>query len=229
MGGGACWDANTCEKQQYYLTFPEMLNEFLGYSCSEVDAAQGDKQFNMLCAQNDVGGVDFTHYNTIIVPYCTQDVFVGSQSITYDDGSTINHVGGANTMAVMEWVFANFPNPSHIVLTGCSAGGTVLPIAYDMLNSKFQWFDVWIGKGVLQLTNQFLLMLVHYNRWTRSPPGIRSVQISTVGDSSVYLTPTYFLENAFGNWNPAPIMKKLGFNFQKYSDNESYSTEVWNQ
>ena len=138
MGGGACWDANTCGQQQSYLTFPEKLNDFVGYSCSEVHAAQGDKQFNMFCAQSNVGGVDFTEYNTIIVPYCTQDVFVGSKSMTYDNGSTVNHVGGANTMAVMEWVFENFPNPSHIVLTGCSAGGTALPIAYDMLNSKFQ-------------------------------------------------------------------------------------------
>ncbi|CAJ1966600.1 unnamed protein product [Cylindrotheca closterium] len=203
MGGGACWDANTCGQQQGYLTFPEQLNNFVGYSCSEVNASQGDKQFNMLCAQSNVGGVDFTEYNTVIVPYCTQDVHVGSQSVTYDDGSVINHVGGANTMAVMEWIFENFRSPSHIVLTGCSAGGTALPIAYDMLN-------------------------MHYNRWTRSPPGIRSVQISTVADSSVYLTPTYFLENAFGNWDAGPIMKKLSFPFNKYKDNENYSTEVWN-
>ncbi|KAL3942174.1 MAG: hypothetical protein SGBAC_003599 [Bacillariaceae sp.] len=203
MGGGACWDANTCQKQQSYLTFPEKLNSFVGYSCSEINAAQGDSQFNILCAQRSVGGVDFTEYNTVIVPYCTQDVFVGSQSMTYDDGSVINHVGGANTIAVMDWIFENFPNPSHIVLTGCSAGGTALPIVYDMLN-------------------------MHYNRWTRSPPGMRSVQISTVADSSVYLTPTYFLENAFGNWDPSPIMKKLSFPFSKYKTNENYSTEVWN-
>lgn len=69
---------------------------------------------------------------------------------------------------------------------------------------------------------------MHYNRWTRSPPGIRSVQISTVADSAVYLTPTYFLENAYGNWNPQPIMKKISFPFNKYKDNENYSSEVWN-
>lgn len=69
---------------------------------------------------------------------------------------------------------------------------------------------------------------MHYNRWTRSPPGIKSVQISTVADSPVYLTPTYFLENAFGNWDPEPIMEQLSFNFNKYRDSEKYSTEVWN-
>mmetsp|Transcript_27585 Transcript_27585/g.67097 ORF Transcript_27585/g.67097 Transcript_27585/m.67097 type:complete len:819 (+) Transcript_27585:229-2685(+) len=203
MGGGACWDADTCGQQQSYLTFPSKLDNFVSKSCSEIHAGQGDLQFNMLCAQTNVGSVDFTTYNTLIVPYCTQDVHVGSQSVTYEDGSTINHVGGANTMAAMEWVFENFPNPSHIVLTGCSAGGTALPIAYDMLN-------------------------MHYNRWTRSPPGMRSVQISALADSSVYLTPTYFLQNAFGNWGPGPIMKKLSFPFNKYKDSENYSTEVWN-
>lgn len=136
MGGGACWDANTCGTQQEYLTLPERMDDFVGLSCSEINAGQGDAEFNMLCAQSSVGGVDFTEYNTLIVPYCTQDVFVGSKSITYDDGSTINHEGAANTMAVLKWVFANFPSPSHIVLTGCSAGGTALPVAYDLLNSK---------------------------------------------------------------------------------------------
>ena len=70
MGGGACWDEDTCGQEASYLTFPQKLDNFVGRSCSEVNAGQGDTQFNMLCAQKDVGGVDFTEYNTIVVPYC---------------------------------------------------------------------------------------------------------------------------------------------------------------
>ena len=206
MGGGACWDSTTCELQQDYLTFPsDKLDAFVGLSCSEIQAgadSQG-QQISMLCANPNVGGVDFTTYNTIVVPYCTQDVFVGSsQGIGYDDGSTVNHVGAANTMAVLRWVYQNFPNPNHIVLTGCSAGGTAVPIAYDLLN-------------------------MHYNRWTKSPPGMKSTQISVIADSAVYLTPSYFLENAFENWNPKPIMNKLRFPYSKYKSDEQYSTLVW--
>ena len=140
----------------------------------------------------------------LIFPYRaqTQDVFVGSKTSQYDDGRTVHHVGADNTMAALQWVFTNFPNPSHIVLTGCSAGGTALPIAYDLLNK-------------------------HYNRWTRSPPGMRSVQISIMADSPVYLTPSYFLENALDQWDPSPIMKKIRFPFEEYRYDEDYSTKVW--
>lgn len=208
MGGGACWDANSCGRQASYLTFPENLDKFIGRSCTEIEYGAnngrnlGGGGVNMLCAQT-VGGVDFTGYNTIVVPYCTQDVHVGSNTITYEDGSTVNHVGAANMMSVMKWVYNNFPNPKHIVLTGCSAGGTALPIAYDLL-------------------------YMHYNRWTRSPPGIRSVQINTIVDSAVYLTPKYFLKNGIDNWNPSPMMKKMNFPYNKYRYNEDYSTRVWN-
>jgi membrane associated rhomboid family serine protease len=202
MGGGACWDGDTCDMQSSYLTFPQKLDSFLGLSCSEINAGQGDAQINMLCAKN-VGGVDFTSYNSIVVPYCTQDVFVGSNTMDYDSGRTVHHHGGSNTMAVIEWVKDNFSNPSHIVLTGCSAGGTALPIAYDLLN-------------------------MHYNHWSRSTPGMRSVQLSVVADSAVYLTPTYFLQNALPNWDPEPMMKKIRFPYSKYKEDEDYSTLVWN-
>jgi hypothetical protein len=57
---------------------------------------------------------------------------------------------------------------------------------------------------------------------------MRAVQISTVADSAVYLTPTYFLENALSNWDPQPIMKKIKFPYNKYKNNEEYSSLVWN-
>lgn len=94
----------------------------------------------------------------------------------------------------------NFPNPSHIFLTGCSAGGTVVPVAYDIINK-------------------------HYNTLLK---GGRSVNINSIMDSSVYLTPSYFLTNGFPNWNPNSIMKKkLGFNYNKYQYDERYPDMVW--
>ena len=200
MGGGACWDADTCDRQQGYLTFPEKLNNFIGLSCSEISYGGGNN-INMLCSEQ-VGSVDFSEYNTVVVPYCTQDVHAGDNTVTYDDGSVVNHSGAANMMAVMDWIKTNFPNPSHIVLTGCSAGGTAIPVAYDLLN-------------------------MHYNRLTRSPPGMKAVQISSIVDSAVYLTPTYFLYNALDNWNVAPIMKKINFPYNRYKHKEEYSTLIW--
>ena len=74
MGGGACWDADTCDLQSQQLTFPESLNDFMGLSCSEIAAGlemkedDGDSvSVSMLCARS-VGDVNFASYNTIVVP-----------------------------------------------------------------------------------------------------------------------------------------------------------------
>jgi hypothetical protein len=77
MGGGACWSDETCNYQADYITFPEKLNNFVGLSCSEITYGMENGNYNgrfpvsMLCSRT-IGDVDFTEYNTIVVPYCTQ-------------------------------------------------------------------------------------------------------------------------------------------------------------
>ena len=58
MGGGACWDANTCDAQSSQLTFPESLNNFAGYSCSEAEYGM-ETAANLLCTSK-FGDVDMT-------------------------------------------------------------------------------------------------------------------------------------------------------------------------
>lgn len=202
MGGGACWSDETCQMAGDFISFPEKFNNFIGYSCSEVaySLGGGDNEnggdMNMLCS-GSIGDTDFTEYNTIIVPYCTQDVHIGDAIQYYDDGSVINHKGGHNTMSVLRWLFRNFKSPKHIVLTGCSAGGTALPTAYDLIRK-------------------------HYNGFGR-----RTVQISVIADSPVYLTPEYFLQNQFNKWNPSTMMSKVGFNYNRWKYASDYPTRTW--
>jgi hypothetical protein len=76
MGGGACWDDQTCGYNAAVTTFPQALNDFVGRSCSEVAYSVdnlGGYPVSMLCARS-IGTTDLTEYTTIIVPYCTQDV-----------------------------------------------------------------------------------------------------------------------------------------------------------
>ncbi|KAL7552916.1 hypothetical protein ACHAWF_018100 [Thalassiosira exigua] len=232
--GGACWDEETCGMQQEYLAIPEYYDSFVGMSCSEIEygaAVQGDNPLSLLCAKK-IGKTDFREYNTIIVPYwydsrhvnsiclslratckeltvmclllcllmtSTQDVHIGDAPDVYYDGNTVvQHLGAHNMVRTLKWVFTNFPTLTHVFLTGCSAGGTAVPIAYDLINK-------------------------HYNRF-----GPRRVNINAIMDSSVYLTPSYFLQNSFPNWNPVTIMsKKLRFNYNKYSYQENYPDLVW--
>jgi Pectinacetylesterase len=175
------------------------MSFFVGLSCSQVAVAVdglGDYPISMLCSRS-IGNTDFTEYTNIIVPYCTQDIHLGDETVTYENGTTIHHRGGHNTMAVLRWLFKNFGNPSHVVLTGCSAGGSILPVAYDLIRK-------------------------HY-----SQIGKRKVQIGIIGDSPVYLTPDYFLENGLGNWNPETLMNRTGFNFKRWRFSDDYSTRVW--
>lgn len=224
QGGGACWDADTCEQAKERLTFPSSLSRFSGYSCSETSIGmenQGEYPVNMLCAQS-IGDVDLTSYHTIVVPYCTQDVHIGDSYQTYSDNdnnedggrrktqegnensSGIYHHGAHNLMSVLRYVYANFKNPSHIFLTGCSAGGTVLPLAYDLLNKHYNHI---LGKSLL--------------------PTVPSVNINVLSDSPVYLTPEYFLSNAFPHWNPETLVKKTHFNYNKWRSDEQYPTKLW--
>jgi hypothetical protein len=185
QGGGACWDGQTCTPQQDLLTFPAAFDAIRGNSCSEVATVFQllGLDIEILCA-GSVGDVDFREYTTIFIPYCTQDVHMGNNVIEYEDGSTVHHMGAHNLQGVLRWIFQNIPNPSHIVVTGCSAGGTALPLVYTLLS-------------------QF------YNPKSE----VRKTPISVLGDSPVFLTPDFFLTNKFQNWNPGSILEAIGFDF----------------
>lgn len=71
MGGGACWDDQTCTMQSDMLSVPEYFDNFVGMSCSEIEygaAVQGGNPLSLLCAKS-VGDTDFREYNTVVVPY----------------------------------------------------------------------------------------------------------------------------------------------------------------
>eukprot|EP00536_Pseudo-nitzschia_multiseries_P009621 jgi/Psemu1/201170/e_gw1.273.37.1 len=215
MGGGACWDARSCEKQQERLYINgDLLDDALGRSCQEVQYGmqQNDQKTNMLCSVQFGDKVNFRRYNTIIVPYCTQDVHLGSNTIVYDnnnnnnndgnnddDGNsrTVHHAGARNLRFVVDWIVSNFPGLRHAAVTGCSAGGTAVPVVQALLHR-------------------------HYNHF-----GNRGTQVAAISDSPVYLTPSYFLEHGLGNWNPQSILSSIGVPYAKYKTSEEYPTTMW--
>jgi membrane associated rhomboid family serine protease len=223
MGGGACWDADTCHKQADYLYVnSELLDTTLGRSCQELQYGIQEKSINLLCSSR-LGATDFSTYNMVIVPYCTQDIHVGSKTMTYsnynnnanDDGENddesgnyndgddnddlmqVHHTGANNILAVLNWIYKNFPNLRHVTVTGCSAGGTAVPVVQQLLHQ-------------------------HYNHF-----GNRNTQLAAISDSPVYLTPSYFLQNGLPNWNPQQLLNKIGVPFNKYKDSEDYPTQLW--
>ena len=200
QGGGACWDDQSCAQAGDRLSFPDSINNFIGYSCSAAAYGSGNVDgypINFLC-DTTIGDTDLSNYHYILVPYCTQDVHLGDNTAYYEEGETTYHHGAHNMMSVLRWVYQHFSNPSHILLTGCSAGGSPLPVVYD-------------------------LVYHHYNSFLK---GGRTVNINTIMDSAVYLTPKYFLNNGMPNWNVETILNQVKFNTEQ-EQSVQYSTYLW--
>jgi len=109
-GGGACWSGLTCALVQPFT--PSIDQERLE------TASDGIFDF-------DNSANPFREYDVVLLPYCTGDVFMGDDVRTYRAGErsvTIHHKGYANASAALDWVYASFPAPDSVFVTGESAG-----------------------------------------------------------------------------------------------------------
>ncbi|HTP11565.1 MAG TPA: hypothetical protein VMP08_25100, partial [Anaerolineae bacterium] len=65
-------------------------------------------------------------YNLVFVTYCSADVHTGSRDVTFTDAlgvQKLNHFQGyVNSLAALQWTYANFPNPERVLVIGSSAG-----------------------------------------------------------------------------------------------------------
>lgn len=113
QGGGGCWDAETCR----------MGSDFYDPSVTERDNPQylGEGLFNMDNAENP-----FRDYYMVFAPSCTADIYMGTVERTYQPENgrpfTIQHKGGINGQAAVQWVFDHFSGPESVFVIGCSAG-----------------------------------------------------------------------------------------------------------
>ncbi|NDJ60129.1 MAG: hypothetical protein GYB67_03340 [Chloroflexi bacterium] len=111
-GGGACWDYGTCSPDGFSTYYKQDVGT-LERNASGI--------FDFENPANPI--VDDT---VVFVPYCSADVFSGSQTVTYSspDGNdlVIEHRGFANASVALNWAFANLPDAERVLVTGSSAG-----------------------------------------------------------------------------------------------------------
>lgn len=128
QGGGACWTAEECDgRRGNYL--PQI----------DFDAASNPRSQGILEGTNPAN--PFADYSTVHVRYCTGDIHLGDRDATYtlrdDTGESrqfeIRHRGQANAMAVLRWVYENFPAPRDIFVSGTSAGSHPTPFYASLL------------------------------------------------------------------------------------------------
>lgn len=158
MGGGACWDAATCNavNATYSKKVPDVIGKWLPEADGIYNRNRSENQFR-----------DDTH---VMIPYCTGDVHWGSADHVYttnasiSDGSKnspktmIHHRGAVNAQAAIDHTLSQIiTNPSRIFVTGCSAGayGAIWWTPYIRRQSPWAQIIQFSDSGAGILTPEF--------------------------------------------------------------------------
>jgi hypothetical protein len=143
-GGGACWDYPSCSGQAGILgaAHPngipnDYIHEFQPQYVSPL--VNGADPGIPGRPKKDIATKGF---DVVYMPYCTGDVHVGNNVVTYTDPAGVNppitwrHVGYNNTRLALDYLATRFPNVGKLLVTGFSAGGTATQAAYYKARRK---------------------------------------------------------------------------------------------
>jgi hypothetical protein len=103
-GGGACFDGTTCAANP-----------------ANVGNQKSEKTTGVFDRTNDQN--PFKDWNFVYLPYCTGDVFAGTNENGSVDGQPQRFVGYLNTQKFLDRLVPTFPDATDVVVTGISAGG----------------------------------------------------------------------------------------------------------
>lgn len=151
QGGGACWDELTCGAAGALDLFSDdvgTLEQFTGW-------VEANGQGGYL--SNDPNN-PFRDWTMVHIPYCTGDIHWGNTRTEYGEDLAIEHRGFVNATAALDWTYARFTNPSHVFVSGCSAGayGAVLHSAYVANHYASARVSVFADSGAGIITDSFL-------------------------------------------------------------------------
>lgn len=159
-GGGACWDDATCVASLALAGVPDARPS---YNPSILQANSPEGAGGIFDDDNNKN--PFKNWSKVFIPYCSGDLHVGSNEVTYTDvdGSitgfpsapvTVKHHGFDNFMAVREWLKNNLHDGKgkgkktkgkkgkgkkikDLLVTGSSAGGYGATLNFPYLQSAF--------------------------------------------------------------------------------------------
>ncbi len=157
-GGGACWFAEACDLNSQ----PNVHSPF-----AEMDA--NDPRLGGGIFNRTGPGNPFAEFNIVFLPYCTGDVHIGAGPQTYAysnpagsaESYTAYHNGYANTMEVLDWLYANYPQVERVVVAGSSAGAIGAAFYAGMVAEHYELAEVFLladgagGYGSPQLSRTF--------------------------------------------------------------------------
>jgi len=137
-GGGACWDYPSCSGQAGILgaAHPNGIpdNYIADFQPQYVSPlVNGADPGIPLRPKKDIATKG---YDVVYMPYCTGDVHVGNNVVTYTDPAGVNppitwrHVGFNNTRKALDYLHTHFPIVGKLLVSGFSAGGTATNAVY---------------------------------------------------------------------------------------------------
>lgn len=195
QGGGMCWNAQTCNVST--TTFDDWINPS--------DPSDNPALFPV--GITDFGNPEnpFLNYDMVYVNYCTGDFHTGNAVTGYNFEGTYfetRHKGVVNASSVLNWVYANFPNPDSVFVTGCSAGSVGAAYWSSDIMSHYSGERVallgdsgggWRGLGAAWtlwgtnyngITGNNLSIETFYSSTARSFPNSRVAQYNTAWDET---------------------------------------------
>lgn len=126
QGGGACFNDATCL----------LASNPRGYNGASLRASR-ETSLGLLDHEDTTN--PFREWNMVYIPYCSGDIFTGTaENGTGYGGRT--QMGYLNIQYYLERLVPTFPNASHVVLSGQSAGGFAASL--NWLQALDAWGDV---------------------------------------------------------------------------------------
>lgn len=126
QGGGACWNALTCNTMGQALA-PWGTDPYAAW------AADGGPLYGGIFNRGDAAN-PLRAYNYVFVPYCTGDGHIGDKVADYGT----HHVGYANATAAVARIVPSFLDAAKVVVAGFSAGGIGATGNYHQIARAFE-------------------------------------------------------------------------------------------
>lgn len=205
QGGGACWNDGMCGDGEDQ-TFLDAASD----TPVEIDTGMWDR------ANPDNPLAD---YHRVFVSYCTGDVHVGNQLVTYGEGDAafdIAHYGAINAEAVLDWVYANFDAPERIAVTGSSAGAYgAIHFAPRIMAQYPETPVVMLGDAGVGVTPVGWEVLGQWGLFDTLPEGYEDAfDPATFTINELYLTyGADFPQNTFAQFTTSGDTVQIGFSF----------------
>lgn len=138
MGGGACWDVNTC----FVLNAAANIESGYDEARFENEGVLGASAFDRDDSDNPLRDLSW-----VFVPYCTGDVHAGDKVTTYmaaGQSRDVHHVGSANVREYLARLLPTFSAAERVFVGGSSAGGFGAQLNFHQFAGAFTDAEVHV-------------------------------------------------------------------------------------